>query len=234
MRLLNRLRRLLRANLHQALDGAENPEMMVEYLLLEMQEQCARSRDAVADAMASEQRMRQVAEDAAQEAVRWEGRARLALEHGEEELAREALRRRAAAQEQASAYWQNYEQQRVTVHRLREGLERLERRIAEADAQRAQLIAQQAAARAQRHLANATYSEPGETFGEFRRFATKLVESQTRDQARLTISTSHLEERFTAAEDAASLDRTLQIMREEMPLSEPKPSPALESRRDVA
>lgn len=234
MKLLARLQRMMRANLHRALEEVEDPEVMVQYLIVEMQAQCARAREEVADALAAEQRMRQTAEDADHSAEQWDGRARLALEHGEEELAREALRRRVTAQEQAAAYWQGCERQHATVRRLREALERLERRIAEADAQRAQLLAQHAATRAQRSMADTALATDGDAFTEFRRFADRLANEQTRQHARLSVSVERLDDSFRAAEEAEQIDRALQALREDEALPDAGERRALEHREDEA
>ncbi|MEL6935449.1 MAG: PspA/IM30 family protein, partial [Cyanobacteria bacterium J06607_17] len=91
MGLFDRVSRLIRANVNDAVSKAEDPEKILEQSIMDMQEDLVQMRQAVAGAIASKKRVEQQQEKAQSEANTWTQRAQLALQKGDENLAREAL-----------------------------------------------------------------------------------------------------------------------------------------------
>jgi phage shock protein A len=94
MSIFSRISDIVTANLHALLDRAENPEVMLEQMIREMEESHARARRYAAAAIAAESRPRRDRDDNRGQVEQWKARAQEALAAGREELARRALARK--------------------------------------------------------------------------------------------------------------------------------------------
>ncbi len=103
MGFFDRLSRLLRANLNDLVSKAEDPALILDQSVADMQADLIKLRQAVATAIASQKRIQNQAEQAESQAKTWYERAELALKKSEEDLAREALARRKTYQETFTA-----------------------------------------------------------------------------------------------------------------------------------
>src|ERR1700686_4807944 len=93
MGVFERLATLIRSNLNELISSAEQPEKMLNQLILEMREQLVRAKQQVAGAIADEKRLHDQAEGELRQAQDWENRAVLAVREGRDDLARAALTR---------------------------------------------------------------------------------------------------------------------------------------------
>jgi len=141
MSVLNRIRDLVSANLNAMIDRAEDPEMMVNEYLRQLNENLYEAKTHVAAAMADETKLHNKMVQHQAEADQWQLRAEAALKAGEEDLARQALARKLQSQKLADSYRQQYEEQDRQVEELQDALVQLEARIAEARSKRDLIIA---------------------------------------------------------------------------------------------
>jgi phage shock protein A len=141
MSVLNRIRDLVSANLNAMIDRAEDPEMMVNEYLRQLNENLYEAKTNVAAAMADETKLHNKMVQHQAEADQWQMRAEAALKAGEEDLARQALARKLQSQKLADSYRQQYEEQDRQVEELQDALVQLEARIAEARSKRDLIIA---------------------------------------------------------------------------------------------
>ncbi len=148
MGLLDRVSRVVRANLNDLVSKAEDPEKILDQALVDMQEDLVQMRQAVAGAIASQKRLQQQQIQAQTEANNWQQRAQLALQKGDEDLAREALLRKKPLTETAAALKTQVDQQTITVNSLKNNLIALEGKIAEAKTKKDMLKARASAAKA--------------------------------------------------------------------------------------
>ena len=132
MGFFDRLSRLLRANLNDLVSKAEDPAKILDQSLADMQSDLVKLRQAVATAIASQRRLQNQAEQADTQAKAWYQRAEVALQKGEEALAREALARRKTYQDTATALNNQINGQAGQVETLKKSLTALEAKIAEA------------------------------------------------------------------------------------------------------
>src|SRR5262245_6174733 len=152
MAILDRIATVIRSNLNALINQAEDPEKMLDQILIDMRQQLQEAKREVATAIADEKRLAAQLE-AAQEQVReWDRRAVLAVQRGEEELAREALRRKAEQQQLAVGYQSQWEAQRTSTESLKQALRMLSEKIDEASRKKNLLIARQKRAEAQKHI----------------------------------------------------------------------------------
>jgi phage shock protein A len=141
MNLLDRLGRLIRANLNDLLRRAEDPEKILEQSLWDMKEALKEAREQVAAALAEARRLEREVESHLKEAALWEEKAKEALKAGREDLAKEALRRRKRALDLAEGFKQQLEEQKGLTDRLLTQLKALEAKIDEAEARKKLLLA---------------------------------------------------------------------------------------------
>ena len=113
MGLFDRINRVIKANINELVSKAEDPEKLLEQSLVEMQEDLVQLRQAVASAIASQKRFGQQYSEAQDKVNTWHQRAQLALQKGDENLAREALQRKKSHAETASTLKGQLEQQDI-------------------------------------------------------------------------------------------------------------------------
>jgi phage shock protein A len=136
MGILDRMSRLIRANINDMIDKAEDPEKMLNELMREMQASIREARQQVANMIAQEKLVEAELQEAQMDAREWERKAELALQRDREDLAREALRRKRDAEEISTVYATQLASQQDVVEKLRNQLKVLERKYEEAESKR--------------------------------------------------------------------------------------------------
>ena len=176
--------RLVRANINDMLDQAEDPEKMLNELLREMESSIREARVAVANTIAQEKELEADLQDAQREAREWERRAELAVTSSKDDLAREALRRKRDAESIGTVYAQQLTSQQEMVARLKQQLQMLEAKHAEAESKRDVLIARHRATQAQRQITETVSSLPGlDSFSELDRMEKRIRGEEARTAA---------------------------------------------------
>lgn len=213
MGLFDRISRVIRANVNDLVSKAEDPEKMLEQSVLEMQEDLVQLRQAVATAIANQKRTEQQYNQAASQMNTWEQRARLALQKGDENLAREALQRKKTFGEQATQLKSQLDIQNTQVDTLKRSLVALEGKISEAKTKKDMLKARAQAAKAQEQIAN-TLGRVGTSSaaGAFDRMEEKVLQMEARSQAVGELAGSDLESKF-AALGASDVDDELAVLK---------------------
>ncbi|MEQ8957611.1 MAG: PspA/IM30 family protein, partial [Coleofasciculus sp. C2-GNP5-27] len=148
MGLIDRIWRVIRANLNSLIGQAEDPEKILEQAVDDMQHDLIQMRQAVAQAIASQKRTERQASQAESTAQEWYNRAQLALSKGDDNLAREALTRRQTYQQTAQALQGQLGQQREIVTKLKKDMKTLESKISEAKTKKDLFIARARSAQA--------------------------------------------------------------------------------------
>ena len=93
MALMERVATLLRANVNDLIDRAEDPEKMLKQLLLDMENQLLQVKTQVAIAIADQHLLEKKAAEQRDGASTWRAKAELAVSKGDDDLARLALER---------------------------------------------------------------------------------------------------------------------------------------------
>ena len=143
MGIMDRLSRLIRAHLNHALDRAEDPELMLEQILRDMQANLTAARNQTRDMIAQEHALAAVLAHARRQTEIWTRRAETAATSGRDDLARAALRRKRDSAATEQVYEQQLADQRETVARLKSRIQQLESRYQSALSQKDVLIARQ-------------------------------------------------------------------------------------------
>ncbi|MCC7492945.1 MAG: PspA/IM30 family protein [Fimbriimonadaceae bacterium] len=201
MGIFKRLSDIIKANLNDLLNRAEDPEKMLNQMLIEMKEQLADAKRQVAVAIADEKKLKRSLDAQVEETTKWEQRAMAALQAGNEELAKQALARRNEAQKMASEYQAQWEKQAEAVEALKTALRGLNSKIEEAKRRKDLLIARKKRAEAQRQIQE-TLQGIGQSsaFETFERMEQKVLEAEAQAEAAVDINAElaglDLEEQF--------------------------------------
>lgn len=153
MGVIDRVSRLVRANVNDLLDQAEDPEIMIDQILRDMEANIADGRKQVAAMIAQEKELEYDHDETEKLAGAWGDKARRAVEAGKDDLAREALRRQKDYSENSNLYDQQLTAQKEAVTRLKSQLSQLEAKYDATRSQRDVLVARQKRARAQAQIA---------------------------------------------------------------------------------
>jgi phage shock protein A len=154
MGLINRISMLLKSNLNALVSSAEDPAKILDQTIYDMQEDLVLLRLAVAQAIAAQRLQQDESNKAKIEAENWERRALLAIQKDDENLAREALKRKKAATVSATSLSENLGQQAGEVAKLKLSLAALESKLSEATTMKSVLTARLKAADAQKNINN--------------------------------------------------------------------------------
>jgi phage shock protein A len=155
MALLERVTTLIRANLNDLIDRAEHPETMIKQVILDMENQLMQVKTQVAIAIADEHLLKRKHTEANGSEREFTRKAELALEKGQEDLARIALERSLSFRQMAEGLTRQISGQSVEVENLKSALQKLEQKLIEARAKSELLIAEHRRARAVSKAADA-------------------------------------------------------------------------------
>ncbi len=217
MGLLDRLSRLLRANLNAFVSDAEDPIKILDQSVADMQEDLVKLRQAVAIAIASQKRLENQANQAKEQIQNWFSRAELALKKGEDDLAREALSRKKTFQETFQSLTTQFQSQNGQVEKLKKSLLLLERKIAEARTKKDMLKARAQAAKAQQKIQSAVGDLSGKSaMAAFERMEDKVEALEASGQAALELAGENLESKFVALEGGDDIEKELEKLRSQL------------------
>jgi phage shock protein A len=217
MGVLERIAKVIEANINAMISSAEDPERMLEQLMVDMREQYREARRQVTVALADEKRLEAKYRKAKSSADEWQRRAVVALQRGREDLAREALLRKQEYAAAAGEYLTSLEQQSVLVERLKAGLVALDRKIDEASRKKELIIARQKRAEAARTINRAVSAVDDQSaFEAFARVEEKVAQLEATTEAEVEIAalegTKDLEKEFKELE-AGDVDTELKALK---------------------
>ena len=211
MALLERVSTLIRANLNDLVDKAEDPEKMIKQLILDMENQLLQVKTQVAISIADQHVLEGKQKENDENEKQWRRRAEMAVDKGDDALARSALERSLSYKNMAESFQQQVEDQKTQVENLKNALLKLQQKLAEAQAKSDVLIAQHRRSRA---LGKAT--DASRTMGDqsaaaaFDRMKNKVRHSEAAAQASTELAADNVEERFAAMEKQEEIDRLLE------------------------
>ena len=135
MALLERVSTLLRANLNDLIEKAENPERLLKQLVLDMENQLMQVKTQVAIAIADQHLLERKRKEHQDENAEWKRKAELAVQKGHDDMARAALERALTVERLAKGFAQQAEDQKLEADTLRQTLRKLEQKLSETRAQ---------------------------------------------------------------------------------------------------
>ncbi|HLT41013.1 MAG TPA: PspA/IM30 family protein [Enhygromyxa sp.] len=223
MGLFGRLGTLIRSNINELINRAEDPEKMLNQVLVDMKGQLVEAKKQVAVAIADEKRIKKQYEAELAKAADWEKKAMMAVRAGNDDLARAALARKSEHDELAATLKDQWEAQKQSVEQLKEALRSLDAKIEEAKRKRNILVSRQKRAQAQATI-NKTLSQLNSsdsydsTFARMDERVTQL-EAEAEASAELgALPETSLESQFKALAAGSSVDSELEALKQKMAL----------------
>jgi phage shock protein A len=156
MALLERVATLLRANLNDLIDRAEDPQKMLRQLILDMENQLLQVKTQVAIALADQHLLEKKQAEHEEAAGNWQRKAALAVTRQQDDMARAALRQQISHQQMAASFAQQLTDQRTETETLRTALSRLQQRLQETQSRCELLAVEHRRARASQKLNGGT------------------------------------------------------------------------------
>jgi len=199
MPLLERVSALIRANLNDLIDRAEDPHKMLKQVILDMQNQMLQVKTQVAMSIADEHLLRKKQLENEEKHSEWMRKAELAVDKKDEGLARAALERAVGFRNLAENYKEEIEHQKVQVENLRVAMRKLEHKLTEAQAKSELLIAKHRRSRALTKASQARMAAHDESkMGTFDRMKNKIQTDEALGQAMAEVANDNLEEKLAS------------------------------------
>lgn len=213
MGIFGRIGDIFKANVNDTLDKMEDPEKMIKQMVIEMQQGIAKATSSLATAMAQEKKMEREYKKHSEAAANWEKKAGQALQAGNEDLARQALAKKADADTQSAQYKQMYDQAAAQTTQLKNQVDQLKQKLNEAKMKESTLIARSQMAKTQKKLAKEVGSfDSSSNFAKFDKFEEKILKSEAEAQALTDLAddgSSSLNDEFKALEQSSAVDDDL-------------------------
>lgn len=217
MNIFDRLFRVFRANINKAISGMEDPEKVLDQTVADMRGDVVKVRQAYAEVSAGMKRLERQKEQANVTSSEWKKRAQLALQKGEEGLAREALTRKKAADDQAKSLTSQIQVMQANTEKLYSSMQQLEGKISEARTKKDEYIARARTAQTSQKVNDMLGNVSGSGALEaFERMKAKVEELEVKaDVSRELIvggpADSSLEGKFKALESGSVDDELAQM-----------------------
>jgi phage shock protein A len=234
MGIFARLAVLIKSNLNDLISRSEDPEKMLNQVVIDMANQLIEAKKQVAVSIADEKRLAKQAEQEAANAAEWERRAMLAIKAGDDALAKEALNRKKEHEALANTFKDQWQKQKNAVDQLKSALRMLNSKIEEAKRKKNVLIARKKRAEAQRAIQETMSGmNNASAFETFDRMSEKIDQIEAEAEASSEIAEQYtgdtLADRFGKLEATSGADDELMALKRKMgvlPPEAPRAEPA--------
>jgi phage shock protein A len=216
MSLMERVSTLVRANLNDLIDKAENPEKLLKQVILDMENQLLQVKTQVAIAIADQHLLEKKLKENEDKIAEWNRKAELAVNKNQDDLARAAIERSLQYKQLTSSFAQQVADQKLQVETLKNALNKLQQKLEEARSKSDVLLAQARRARTLVKAADAhNKAGNGNNEASFERMRRKVMRSEAIGQAKseLLAEEENLEERLAKLEKEDEINRILQELK---------------------
>jgi len=234
MGIFARLATLIKSNINDLISDAEDPEKMLDQIVIDMANQLIEAKKQVAIAIAHEKRLAKQAEAEAAKSAEWKRRAMMAVRAGDDALAQEALGRKREHEGLATAYKDQWAKHKKSVDQIKIALRVLNGKIEEAKRKKQLLKIQN-----QRAIVNKKIQETlhglnnASAFEAFERMESKIQQNEAEAEASAELAEEYsgdiLKHKFDKLQVTAGAEEDLLALKQEMGLA-PKPEPVEEKQ----
>ncbi len=223
MSIFKRIADLFRSNVNDALDKAEDAEKMLKQMVLDMEDSINKATTSIAQAIANEKSLERKIEKARFDSKDWENKARQALSANRDDLARQALEKKAIADRNILELQPLHEQAKETANKLREQLNQLKAKLDEAKSRQSTLVARSQAAKAQKEINKSLSGIGTDAFGNFDKYEEKILklESEASAYEQLAGENTSLDLEFKKLASNSDVDANLLELKKSMGMLPP-------------
>ena len=234
MGFLSRLAQLIKSNLNDLINKSEDPEKMLNQVIIDMNQQLVEAKKQVAVAIADEKRLQKQFGNEAKKSEEWEQKAMLAVRSGDDALAKEALLRKKEHDAIAAQYQEQWERQKTFTGQLKTALKALNNKIGEAQRKKNVLVARKRRAEAMKSIQETMSGlTDASAFETFDRMAEQIDQMEAEAEAGAEMAEQYtgdiLKHRFSELEATAGADLELEALKRKMGLL-PAEAPPLTAR----
>lgn len=210
MGIIERIITVIKANINHLIGKAEDPEKMLDQMMIDMKDQLMKAKQQVATAIADEKKLKSQLDNEIEQAKHWEMRAMQAVESNDDDLAKEALARKAEHDSITEEFRVQWEAQKAAVEKLKDSLRMLNGKIEEAKRKKNLLVAKAKRSQAQQKI-HETMAGLNDTsaFETFERMQDKVDDLEAKAQAAEEINNEvvgdQLEKKFEKLSSASSV-----------------------------
>src|ERR1700730_4916719 len=219
MALLERVGTLLRANINDLIEKAEDPEKLAKQLVLDMENQLLQVKTQVAIAIADQHLLQKKLKEHEDAMNQWNRKAELAVQKQQDDLARAALQRSLSNQQLATGFAQQLEDQNVETETLRNAFSNLQQKLHETRSTCEMLVAQHRRARTV-GKANAarTLAATHQTTVTLNRLRSTIQRKEATNTANhLILESESFEDRLTTLDREDQIERLLEDLKSRQP-----------------
>jgi phage shock protein A len=199
MSIFGRLSDIVKANVNDLLDKAEDPEKMIKQMVIEMEEAVNKATMAVGAAIANEKTLQRQYDQKKKEGEEYQQKAMQAVNLGRDDLAKQALEKKSMLLKAAQGLEPVLKEAQTSSTNLRAQLDKLKAKLEEARTRQSTLIARAQAAKAKKQIAQSVSGIGDDAFAGFEKFEQKIEKQEAEAEAFVQIS----------GESATSLDEEL-------------------------
>lgn len=220
MAIFKRISDVLRANINDLIDRAEDPEKMVKQIIIDMEDQLTGATQALGQAMASEKQAQRQLDQAKASAQDWENKAKMALQNGNEPLARQALEQKVNVEKNIAQLQASYDSIAQQTAQMRDNVQIMRNKLDEARARQNLLIARAKMAEAQKGIAtNISAANSTSAFSKLDKMERKIEGKEAEAAAFSEMAGDVLQDsldEFKAMETNAAVDSELERLKKSL------------------
>ena len=230
MGFLGRLAQLIKSYLNDLIHTSEDPEKMLNQVIIDMNQQLIEAKKQVAVAIADEKRLYKQFGTEAKKSQDWEQKAMLAVRSGDDQLAKEALLRKKEHDGIAAQYQEQWQRQKTLTEQLKTALKALSAKIGEAQRKKNVLIARKRRAEAMKSIQETMSGlSDASAFETFDRMAEQIDQMEAEAEAGAEVAEQYtgdiLKHRFSELEATAGADLELEALKRKMGVLPAEPPP---------
>ncbi|HMY35683.1 MAG TPA: PspA/IM30 family protein [bacterium] len=218
MGIFTRMADIVKANINDFLDKAEDPEKMIKQMVIEMEEAVNKATTAVGTAIANQKRLEKQFNENKKLADEWQNKAVQAVNAGRDDLASQALAKKNSYATAAASLEPTLQQATATAEQMKTQLQQLKAKLDEARVKQNTLIARHQAAKAKKMIAQQMSGIGGGAFGNFDKFEKKVedVEAEADAHVELSGQNTSLEDEFKKLSTDTTVDSELAALKAQL------------------
>lgn len=219
MAIFERISDLVRANINDLIDKAENPEKMVKQIIIDMEDQLRKATQGLGTAMGSLNQVKKQLENAQEQSNVWQAKAKSCLEQGNEDLARQALENKVKQDKMVVQYQEMVTSMEAQVNEIKSQVDILKQKLEEARSKQAMLVARSQMADAKSQMAKTLGNMDSKSaFAKMDKMEQKIEAKEAQANAFSEVSGVQESENdpFAQMEKENSINEELEKLKQEM------------------
>ncbi len=215
MGIFSRFRDIINSNINSMLDKAEDPEKLIRLMIQEMEDTLVEIKASTAAAIASKKKLERVVDEVRGRADSWDSRAKLAVDKGRDDLAREALLEKRRYEEKALSLEEEQADAEALIAQYQEDILKLEEKLAVVREKQRTLVQRHTRAqvkkRAEKGIRKAATTD---AFVRFEQFANRVERLEAEAELINFGAKSTLDQEFAGLEDDDDIERELEQLKQ--------------------